>query len=314
MEPVHNIVFFGETLPGYDRSVARIQLQTLLGCSHQTIHQVFSGQRVRLRKGLSAVEAQRYELRLKGIGLKVAIDPPLPPDMLDKRLSAARDDTTRSSASGLPQVVCPACGETQPLRTVCRACSINMPGFLAAQAAKSANAAQPQGAMDKTVPVASEFLGVGLNGRFGRGLMFQSFLVGLTAINLGLIALFTLGSMPLCVLAGVAGGFFKIRALIRRSHDLDWRGWVWLAQLVPVLGLYFTFKLAFWPGRADANEWGPHRRTSVPAFLLALAAYLGSLGYLAHIAPADAPLLPGDDAGAVFTRGAAPSAPGRAAG
>lgn len=313
MEPVHNIVFFGETLPGYDRSIARMQLQTLLGCSHETIQQVFSGQRVRLRKGLSPVEAQRYELRLKGIGLKVVIDPALPPDMLDKRLSAARDDTSRSSTSSLPQVVCPACGENQPLRTVCRACSINMPGFLAAQAAESANAAHTQGATDGSARVASEFLGLRLDGRFGRGLMLQSFLVGLAIINLGLIALFQFDSMLLCVLAVAAGGLVKIRALVRRSHDLDWRGWVWLAQLVPLLGLYFTFKLVFWPGRAEANEWGPRRRTSVPAFLLTLAMYLGSLAYLAHVTPSGSRLLPGDDGGAVFTRGPAPSAPARAA-
>ncbi len=314
MEPVHNIVFFGETLPGYDRSIARMQLQTLLGCSHETIHQVFSGQRVRLRKGLSPVEAQRYELRLKGIGLKVVIDPPVPSDMLDKRLSAARDDAGRSSTANQPQVVCPACGESQPLRTVCRACSINMPGFLAAQAAESANAAHPQSQATRAAAVPSEFLGVGFHGRFGRGLLFQSVLFGLALVNLGLIVFVKSGSVPLLALALVAGGLLKIRALVRRSHDLDWRGWVWLAQLVPLLGLYFTFKLACWPGRADANEWGPRRRTSMTAFLLTLGLYLVSLGYLAHVMPAGAPLLPGNDPDAVITHRPVAPAPSRAAG
>lgn len=313
MEPVHNIVFFGETLPGYDRSIARMQLQALLGCSRETIHQVFSGQRVRLRKGLSSVEAQRYELRLKGIGLKVTIDPPLPPDMLDKHLSAVRDDAGRTVVDApVPQVVCPACGETQPVRTICRACSINMPGYLAAQAAEGANAARQEQAGPPAA--ASEFFGLDFGGRFGRGLLLQTALLSLGILNLGFAAFFTWGSAAALAVAIALAALLKVRALVRRCHDLDWRGWVWLAQLVPVVGLYFTFKLACWPGRAEANAWGPRQRTSLKAIGLTAALFLGSLGWLAYALP-DAPLpQPTDEAGPVLTGGPAGRIPPLAAG
>jgi hypothetical protein len=39
---------------------------------------VFSGQRVSLRKGLGADDALHYQQRLAAIGLRTAIEPPLP--------------------------------------------------------------------------------------------------------------------------------------------------------------------------------------------------------------------------------------------
>lgn len=107
MNPVFNVVFFGETLPGYDRAVARQQLQALLKCSPAALEQVFSGQRVGLRKGLDADEARLYQLRLKGIGLIVVIEPAVqpavaPPPRPDSRRTRASQRSRRDRK--LPEV------------------------------------------------------------------------------------------------------------------------------------------------------------------------------------------------------------------
>jgi hypothetical protein len=75
---VHSILFFGEVLPGHDVVTCRRQLQALLKCTPETMDSVFSGQRVSLRKGLGADDALHYPQRLAAIGLRTAIEPPLP--------------------------------------------------------------------------------------------------------------------------------------------------------------------------------------------------------------------------------------------
>ena len=111
MNPVFNVVFFGETLPGYDRAVARQQLQALLKCSPAALEQVFSGQRVGLRKGLDADEARLYQLRLKGIGLIVVIEPAVQPDVAQIPAPTVAEPTPASVPD--ETVSCPKCGEQQ---------------------------------------------------------------------------------------------------------------------------------------------------------------------------------------------------------
>ena len=69
-----SILFFGEILPGFEPAGVHGALQALLKCSPEITAQVFSGSRVRLRKGLPAAEVSRYRLHLEGIGLKVVVE------------------------------------------------------------------------------------------------------------------------------------------------------------------------------------------------------------------------------------------------
>lgn len=300
MEPAFNIVFFGETLPGYDRVAARRQLQALLKCSSATIDGVFSGQRVGLRKGLSAIEAERYQLRMKGIGLQVVIDPPLPPDPLDMHITTVSfDDPAESSPVATEDhVLCPACGARQPRRTLCQACGVNMPGFLAAERAKAeqAHGTAAQAPLRAWAAEGSsvEFsgrqdvnlLGVDFDGRCGRGLFAQTHLVAATLLMLAAMpAISRHGTLPLLVALGLAS-FLLLRVTVKRCHDLGWRGWMGAAQLVPLAGLYVSFKLWLWPGQDGENRWGALRpsRVSRRAFALTAVAFLVALPLAAPVA------------------------------
>lgn len=288
---VHDVLFFGETLPGYDRSMARIQLQALLGCSPETIRKVFSGERVRLSSGLSAPDAERYELRLKGIGLKVVVDPPLESELLDRRLNVARDGD-RPLINATPEVTCPACGHRQAERSHCQACGINMAGYLAARQAEQAAAAAPAEPSGPT-PVTGDtpLIGLRFNGRFGRSLYLQTVLLSFTLVNLTLLAQLRGYALVPLLLTTLAGLYFNLRAQICRCHDLGWNGWMSLAQAIPLFGLYVSFKLALWPGDARANRWGAPPRRSLTGLLGALALYIASAVLLGSQIPDDVDLL-----------------------
>lgn len=286
---VHDVLFFGETLPGYDRSMARIQLQALLGCSPETIRKVFSGERVRLSAGLSATDAERYQLRLKGIGLKVVLDPPLESDALDRRLSTARSPD-RPLASPTPEITCPACGHRQTERSHCQACGINMAGYLAARQAEKA-AADAAAATPPPVAGDTPLIGFGLNGRFGRSVYLQTVLLSYTLVNLTLLALLRDYALTPLLLTTFVGLYFNMRAQICRCHDLGWRGWMSLAQIIPLYGLYVSAKLALWPGEAGSNRWGTPPRRSLTGFFGALALYIASTVLLTSQIPDDLNLL-----------------------
>lgn len=290
VESVHNIVFFGETLPGYDREAARRQLQSLLRCSAATMDEVFSGKRVGLRKGLSAIEAERYQLKLKGIGLNVEIDPPLPPDPLDMHITTVHFDSpdhhSIAMAPAEDLVLCPACGHKQPRRTLCQACGINMPGFLAAEQAKAeqargqtSSAKSPRrlpngGAIEFSGRQEVHLFGFDFGGRCGRSMFLQAHFIAAILSLLGIAASHHLKSLWPLLLTQIPALFLILRMWIRRCHDLGWSGWMALAQWVPIFGLYVTFKLWLWPGQDRENRWGELRPSSISPLSLVVTAAL----------------------------------------
>lgn len=132
MEEIYSVAFYGKTVPGYDMLAARRQFQVLLKRSDEVMEQVFSGRRVGLRKGLNARQAERYLLFLRGIGIEVEIEPPLPSKAPEPYLGPV------PPLPPMESIVCPHCGEKQPRRSLCRVCSTDMPRMLAAQRAEVA--------------------------------------------------------------------------------------------------------------------------------------------------------------------------------
>ena len=44
---------------------------------------------------------------------------------------------------------------------------------------------------------------------------------------------------------------------VRRLHDLDWSGWLWLILLIPVLNVFLGMVLLFKRGTEGPNKYGP---------------------------------------------------------
>lgn len=44
---------------------------------------------------------------------------------------------------------------------------------------------------------------------------------------------------------------------VRRLHDLNQSGWLWLLNLVPIVNFFFGLYLLFAPGKEEPNQYGP---------------------------------------------------------
>lgn len=296
---VHSILFFGDILPGHDAVSCRRQLQILLKCSPETMDSVFSGGRVSLRKGLNASDALRYQQRLEAIGLRIVIEPPLapPPAPAPPQAEATPIPAAGPALEPLPEpapvavapatppielMTCPACGEEQPRRTLCRACSIDMPRFVASRATPHASAVAQTAVthmlQTRDVPAPaladSGIVGLGFRGRFGRRNFLLTGLLTLAGtVTLALLAA-TLG-LPGMLLGGL-GMFVMViygtRSTVFRLHDLGLSGWWTLVTWIPYLGAVAALLLLVVPGEKGSNAWGePARPVSLVGLLGGLA-------------------------------------------
>lgn len=313
MSTTHEILFFGEVLPGHDPATTRAALQGLLKCPADTLERVFSGERVTLRKGLATWQAEHYLSTLTGIGLKVVVEPPLP------EMAAAQPEPPLASAappehiappSSEPQlaqapmqpdaqaatITCPACGEQQPPRTLCRACSIDMPRYAAAAQAMASERAAPAAALRQSALPDSDdeatgdtpLFGFGLDGRFGRSAYLQSAFLGFAAAVLLMPLMLFLGTpgMLLGLLLLLVLVVWGVRASVLRCHDLGFNGWWSLATLVPVIGFIAALALLLVPGQKTHNAWGPRRRpVGIPALAGALVVAVAGAGVMARFTP-----------------------------
>jgi uncharacterized membrane protein YhaH (DUF805 family)/glutaredoxin len=266
VNPVFNVVFFGETVPGYDRAAARRQLQALLKCSPEALDQVFSGQRVGLRKGLEAEDARRYQLGLKGIGLIVVIEP-APAIVPDETVS------------------CPKCGERQPRRTLCRACATDMPRFQAAldAAVRETRKAPAEGmqaltyAQDAFAEPGSRLLGFDFKGRLGRQAYFLGATLGFSVLLLACLLFVKTQSLILGGIGLLLFIVYSTRLSALRCHDLGRSGWWSLATGIPYLGAVAGMVLTLMPGQKDDNDWGAKPRSlGWPAFAGGVALVIAS--------------------------------------
>ncbi len=56
----------------------------------------------------------------------------------------------------------------------------------------------------------------------------------------------------LAIIAGIAGIFMGIK----RLHDLDKTGWLYLLGIVPVVNFFFAIYLIVWKGTPGDNKYG----------------------------------------------------------
>ncbi|GAA0761206.1 DUF805 domain-containing protein [Ideonella azotifigens] len=192
---------------------------------------------------------------------------------------------------------CPACGERQSKRILCKACACDMPRGIAAKEEAAAEAraereAQAQarrearGGPRKPPATATErrraaiasrqrgeeptpyfgsddapLFGLSFEGRMPRMRYFFSgllFYVGIAGLGI-LLAL--LPGMIFKGLLGIVGIavliVWSLRVTVLRLHDIGQNGWWVLVLLIPIINWIATVALLFYPSEAYENEHGP---------------------------------------------------------
>lgn len=312
MSEQSQLVFYGEILPGHEADVVMAKLGELLKLSPDQVSQIFSGRKVILRKRLPSEQAASYVARLEKIGVKVFVEPlpsvveavagpvltpPLPVESQAAPLPASTTQAPPAVAApevpvspvvqlqSVEELDCPKCGERQPKRTLCRACSVDMKRYAESQQQAEQEACEErllarevamlergQGAhVSSGDEEEARILGLGFSGRIGRINYWVGSLPCLTLLMLTLWLGFTTQMAVPVVIGIVATLVLAIRLTVLRCHDLNWSGWFSLILLIPYVGAAFGLLLSFMPGTKGDNSYGSSgRMVGVPMALVML--------------------------------------------
>lgn len=234
-----NIVFDGALLPGVDAYTAKLNLAELFKSDVSAIERLFSGNKVALKSNLSQNEAQKYleALNKSGIDARIEAEPALQLNLGEVQ------ESFQPSAHQSESIIDPA----SPY-------------------------APPRAHVGEAVAEYATLKPFSFDGRIGR-LRYLAWTMVLTLAVMPLVGVgFWLGttwllasdSLAALVIGGLfaavilfAFAFVSIQFNVQRLHDLGWSGWLWLVNLVPVVGSVFPFILIFAPGNIGANQYGP---------------------------------------------------------
>jgi len=230
------IVFDGALLPGVDVTTAKLNLAELYKSDVAAVERLFTGKTVTLKQGLSQTEAQTYlqALTKTGIDARIESEP-----SIELNLADAHEQVSVSS---------------QPVFTE-----------------PSSPYAPPRAAVGETLPAFATLKPFSVEGRIGR-LRYLAWTMALTLIMMAVVAvaaIIAIGIISADTTAGlIIGGLVavilfigiaivSIQFSVQRLHDIGWSGWLWLLNLVPVLGSFFPFVIMAVPGNSAANQYGP---------------------------------------------------------
>ncbi|BAN46298.1 DUF805 domain-containing protein [Metapseudomonas resinovorans] len=307
-EARYKIVFDGEPMPGVAMDTVKENLARLFKSDPSKIDGLFGGRSVALKRDLPEEEADKYLSALQRAGANVRkehdraaeLSLVATDDHPDPNAVAAAEATTTDVMS------CPKCGHEQPKSAECQACGVIIEKYLARQAqlaeesapqkaaAVAASAttetaspyAPPQAQVGEQLPEFGELKVLSTTGRIGRvrylgwsmGLLLAFLPIG--ALIAGSMAVSTTLSGLLVIAACVALMVVSLFIGVQRIHDMGWSGWLWLLNLVPVVGSVFALLMLFMPGTAGPNRYGPppppnSRAVIVLAWLILLVPILG---------------------------------------
>ncbi|WP_324732990.1 DUF805 domain-containing protein [Pseudomonas paeninsulae] len=299
------IVFNGELMPEVALETAQDNLARLFKSDRTRINALFSGTPIAIKRDLQESEADQYLAALHRAGAKARKEPDLAASLSLVDTENHRTDDAANNAS--VEMTCPKCGHLQTKAAKCAACGIIIEKFIARQAALSENTrpVQPQqpGDIGKTantpyatplatvaeaLPEFGELEVFSINGRIGR----LRYLAWSLMLLLAALALFGVASMGLAI-SEIIGGILiavvgigimvvSVQIGVQRLHDIGWSGWLWLINLVPVVGGVFALLMLVIPGTTAANRYGPpappnSRAVKVLALLWLLVPVLGIL-------------------------------------
>ena len=303
------IVFNGELMPEVALETAKDNLARLFKSDHARINALFSGDTVAIKRNLPESEADQYLAVLHRAGAKARKEPEPGAslslvDTDDHRLAASTDKTASATSD---EMDCPKCGHRQAQAAECSACGIIIEKFIARQAALSerAQTVQPQPPGDlgraantpyatplatvaEALPEFGELEVFSIEGRIGR----LRYLAWSLVLMLAALALLGVASMGLAIseivgsvliaLVGIGMAVVSVQIGVQRLHDIGWSGWLWLINLVPIVGSVFALLLLIIPGTTGANRYGPpappnSRAVKLLAWLWLLVPVLGIL-------------------------------------
>lgn len=322
-EPRYSIMFAGEVLPDFTLDTVKANLASLFKSDLDKIEALFSGQPVPLKRNLESAEADKYLAALQRAGAKVSKQS----EGLQLSLVATDDHPDENAepdaASSNTRMTCPKCAHEQAKAIECEACGIVIEKYLARQAQLQEEAASIQSSITSTSPAAEpavtasaspyappqanvaeqlpefgELKPFGVTGRIGRlrYLAWSLVLILVMAPALGIAAL-GMGisdTVGIILIAGVtlAMVVVSVQIGVQRLHDIGWSGWLYLLNLVPIVGSVFPLLMLLIPGNAGANRYGPPQPPNSTAvkvlaslwlvilLLVVIAAVVGGVGML----------------------------------
>ncbi|MDP9942692.1 DUF805 domain-containing protein [Ectopseudomonas alcaliphila] len=272
-QPRYKIVFDGQLMPEASLETVKENLARLFKSDPARIENLFSGAPVALKRDLDDGEALQYLNALQKAGAKVRKE-------LDQAASLSlvptEDEAEQTVDAATPHMTCPKCGHEQAKASECSACGIIIEKYLARQAqlAEAAPApaplapaaspyAPPQANVAEQLPQYSELKVFSVSGRIGR-VRYLGWTMAMLLCMLPLMLLFAGGSaissilgtlmLVIAVIAMLAVGVF---IGVQRLHDMDWSGWLWLLNFVPVIGSVFALLMLIIPGTQGVNRYGP---------------------------------------------------------
>lgn len=273
-EARYKIVFDGQLMPEMTLDTVKNNLARLFKSDQSKIDALFSGSPVALKRDLAEAEADKYLAALQQAGALVRKERDI-----GAGLSLVDTDDHRpaqpAEAAADARMSCPKCGHEQAKAPECAACGIIIEKYLARQAqlAESAPAvaagetpspySTPKSEVAETLPEYAELKVLSINGRIGRvrylgwsmGMMLIAMLAYAIAVGAMAISPIVGGILmvPLVIAAVVVG----VMIGVQRLHDLGWSGWLWLLNLVPLVGTVFALLMLVVPGTQGANRYGP---------------------------------------------------------
>ena len=224
------IVFDGTLLPGVDINTAKLNLAALYKSEVAAVERLFSGQPVTLKRDLSRIDAQTYLQALKNTGIDARLEPE---PVIELSLSDVRDHAPAVTEPDSPY-------------------------------------APPQADVAERVPEYAPLKPFSIEGRIGR-LRFLAWSMVLSLVTIAVVSVFALIGLALVstdstaglivggILAFILCVVFLIATIlisVQRLHDVGWSGWLWLLNLVPFVGSFFSLLLVVLPGAGVANRYG----------------------------------------------------------
>ncbi|HRK56447.1 MAG TPA: DUF805 domain-containing protein [Burkholderiaceae bacterium] len=94
------------------------------------------------------------------------------------------------------------------------------------------------------------------------------------------------GAFIIMLAMGAVFFVFSALQLIKRCHDLNWSGWLWLLAILPIVNLIFVLMLLLIPGKKTANRYGPPPPPNRPVHwvlgsVVPVMVFVGLLGAIA---------------------------------
>lgn len=304
------IVFDGELMPEVALETAKDNLARLFKSDPTRINKLFSGSSIAIKRDLHEHEADQYLAALHRAGAKARKEPDQAASLslVTTAEHPPAASSTQPAAANHDGMTCPKCGHRQAKALECSACGVIIEKFIARQAllAESGPAAEsgqpgsaanspyatPLAAVAETLPEFGELEVFSIEGRIGR-LRYLAWSLVLMAAALALFGVASMGYAIseivggiLLAIVGIGLAVVSVQIGVQRLHDIGWSGWLWLLNLVPVVGGVFALLLLVVPGTSGANRFGPpappnSRAVKLLALLWLLVPVLGILAAIA---------------------------------